>query len=130
VGRLHDEIKALPDQLAPLVSAIENSGRDAQFVFSKGQEATIAILKKEVDAARISIANFTALEKASLRDAMKAAIYKDAGAAVADAVRSLQVAGEEMHKTAQTNVRSLWIAAAGGGLVCGVVLFALSYLFR
>lgn len=119
VGKLHDLIKALPGEmqtaLSPSLGALVGASKEAQ--------ATIAQL---AEAQKVSIGQFSAAEKVALRDAMKAAMREEAGAALADTVRALQ-SSAAAHETAikaegRQAIKIMAIAALFGllGAVCGI----------
>ena len=119
VGKLHDKIKELPTAMqtaiAPNLGALVAASKEAQ--------ATIAQLG---EAQRVSIGQFSAAEKVALRDALKAAMREEAGAALSDAVRALQ-SSAAAHETAikaegRQAIKIMAIAALFGllGAVCGI----------
>ena len=126
VGKLHDKIKELPTAMqtaiAPNLGALVAASKEAQ--------ATIAQLG---EAQRVSIGQFSAAEKVALRDALKAAMREEAGAALSDAVRSLQ-SSAAAHESAvkaegRQAVKVMAIAALFGflgavsGIAGGYVMF-------
>ena len=124
VGRLHDQIKALPEglkeSLAPALGAIALASKEAQ--------ATIVKLGA---AEKASFGNFIAAEKVALRDSAKAAIREEAGEALAFAAREL-AASAAAHDGAVKDVqrqRWQWQAVAlAVGLLGGALGFYGSHL--
>lgn len=124
VGRLHDEIKGLPEglktSLAPALGAIALASKEAQ--------ATIGQLGA---AEKASFGNFAAAEKVALRDSLKAALREEAGEALASAAREL-AASARIHQDAakgETRQRWQWIAVAfAGSLLAGALGFYGSHL--
>jgi len=107
VGKLHDQIKALPEALkesiAPTLGAVTLATKEAH--------ATIVQLGK---AEKAAFGNFTAQEKVALRDSLKAALREEAGAALADVARDLSSSAwlhEEAAK-AERRQRWQWLAVA------------------
>ena len=124
VGRLHDQIKALPEglktSLAPALGAIALASKEAQ--------ATIGQLGA---AEKASFGNFAAAEKVALRDSAKAAIREEAGEALASVARELATSAR-IHQDAakgETRQRWQWIAVAfAGSLLAGALGFYGSHL--
>ena len=124
VGRLHDQIKALPEglktSLAPALGAIALASKEAQ--------ATIGQLGA---AEKASFGNFAAAEKVALRDSLKAALREEAGDALASVAREL-AASARIHQDAakgETRQRWQWIAVAfAGSLLAGALGFYGSHL--
>lgn len=124
VGRLHDQIKALPEglktSLAPALGAIALASKEAQ--------ATIGQLGV---AEKASFGNFAAAEKVALRDSLKAALREEAGEALASVAREL-AASARIHQDAakgETRQRWQWIAVAfAGSLLAGALGFYGSHL--
>lgn len=124
VGRLHDQIKALPEglktSLAPTLGAIALATKEAQEAINKVGAAEKA-----------SFGNFTAAEKVALRDSLKAALREEAGEALASAARELATSAR-VHQDAakgETRQRWQWIAVAfAGSLLAGALGFYGSHL--
>ena len=124
VGRLHDQIKALPEglktSLAPALGAIALASKEAQ--------ATISQLGA---AEKASFGNFAAAEKVALRDALKAALRDEAGEALASVARELATSAR-IHQDAAKGEkvqRWQWIAVAfAGSLLAGALGFYGSHL--
>lgn len=124
VGRLHDQIKALPEafkeNLAPSLGALALASKEAQ--------ATIGQLGA---AEKASFGNFAAAEKIALRDALKAALRDEAGEALASVARELATSAR-IHQDAakgETRQRWQWIAVAfAGSLLAGALGFYGSHL--
>lgn len=124
VGRLHDEIKALPEglktSLGPSLGALVMASKEAQ--------ATIGQLGA---AEKASFGNFAAAEKVALRDALKAALREDAGEALASVARELVASTKALDRAAkdETRQRWQWIAVAfAGSLLAGALGFYGSHL--
>ena len=124
VGRLHDQIKALPEglktSLAPALGAIALASKEAQ--------ATIGQLGA---AEKASFGNFAAAEKVALRDSLKAALREEAGEALASVARELATSAR-IHQDAAKGEkvqRWQWIAVAfAGSLLAGALGFYGSHL--
>lgn len=124
IGRLDDNIKALPEglkeALAPTLGAIAMASKEAQ--------ATIGQLGA---AEKASFGNFAAAEKVALRDSLKAAMREEAGEALASVASEL-AASARLHEDAakgETRQRWQWIAVAfAGSLLAGALGFYGSHL--
>ena len=124
VGRLHDQIKALPEglqkSLAPSLGALVTASKEAQ--------ATISQLGA---AEKASFGNFAAAEKVALRDSLKAALREEAGEALASVARELATSAR-IHQDAAKGEkvqRWQWIAVAfAGSLLAGALGFYGSHL--
>ena len=124
VGRLHDQIKALPEglqkSLAPSLGALVTASKEAQ--------ATISQLGA---AEKVAFGNFTAAEKVALRDSLKAALRDEAGEALASVARELATSAR-IHQDAAKGEkvqRWQWIAVAfAGSLLAGALGFYGSHL--
>jgi len=124
LGRVHDQIKALPEalkeNLAPSLGALALASKEAQ--------ATIGQLGA---AEKASFGNFAAAEKVALRDSLKAALREEAGEALASVAREL-AASARIHQDAakgETRQRWQWIAVAfAGSLLAGALGFYGSHL--
>ena len=124
LGRVHDQIKALPEalkeNLAPSLGALVQASKEAK--------ATIGQLGA---AEKASFGNFAAAEKVALRDSLKAALREDAGEALASVAREL-AASARIHDNAakgETRQRWQWIAVAfAGSLLAGALGFYGSHL--
>lgn len=124
VGRLHDQIKALPEglktSLAPALGAIALASKEAQ--------ATISQLAAEE---KVSFGKFAAAEKVATRDVIRAAMREEAGEALASAARELATSAR-IHQDAakgETRQRWQWIAVAfAGSLLAGALGFYGSHL--
>jgi len=101
VGKLHDQIKALPEALkesiAPTLGAVTLATKEAH--------ATIVQLGK---AEKAAFGNFTAQEKVALRDSLKAALREEAGAALADVARDLSSSARLHEEAAKAERRQRW----------------------
>ena len=124
VGRLHDQIKALPEglktSLAPALGALALASKEAQ--------ATIGQLGA---AEKASFGNFAAAEKVALRDALKAALRDEAGEALASVARELATSARIYQDAAKGEKvqRWQWIAVAfAGSLLAGALGFYGSHL--
>ncbi|WP_311224324.1 MULTISPECIES: hypothetical protein [unclassified Acidovorax] len=124
VGRLHDEIKALPEglktALAPALGAIALASKEAQ--------ATIGQLGAVEKA---SFGNFAAAEKVALRDSLKAALREEAGDALASVARELAASAKALDAATKSERRQRWqwIAVAfAGSLLAGALGFYGSHL--
>lgn len=107
VGKLHDQIKALPEafkeSVAPTLGALSLAVKDA-----KGS------IEQAGKAEKAAFGNFTAQEKVALRDSLKAALREEAGAALADVARELS-SSARLHADAakaETRQRWQWLAVA------------------
>ena len=124
LGRVHDQIKALPEalkeNLAPSLGALVQASKEAK--------ATIGQLGA---AEKASFGNFAAAEKVALRDSLKAALREEAGEALASVAREL-AASARIHQDAakgETRQRWQWIAVAfAGSLLAGALGFYGSHL--
>ena len=124
VGRLHDQIKALPEglktSLAPALGAIAMASKEAQ--------ATIGQLGA---AEKASFGNFAAAEKVALRDSLKAALREEAGEALASVARELAASAATLDRAVKDEKRQRWqwIAVAfAGSLLAGALGFYGSHL--
>lgn len=124
VGKLHDDIKALPGnfekEVSPTLGAILKASKEAQ--------ATIGQLGA---AEKASFGNFAAAEKVALRDALKASLREEAGEALASVARELAASATALDKAVkeETRQRWQWIAVAfAGSVVAGVLAFYGSHL--
>lgn len=124
VGRLHDEIKGLPEglktSLAPALGAIALASKEAQ--------ATIGQLGA---AEKASFGNFAAAEKVALRDSLKAAMREDAGEAFASVARVLAASAAAHDKAVKDEKRQRWqwiAVALAGSLLAGALGFYGSHL--
>jgi len=100
VGRLHDQIKALPEglkeSLAPALGAIALASKEAQ--------ATIGQLGA---AEKAAFKNFAAAEKVALRDSLVSAMNTTAGESMAGAARDLS-RSVRLHEDAAKAARRHW----------------------
>ena len=124
VGRLHDQIKALPEglkeSLAPALGAIALASKDAQ--------ATIVKLGA---AEKASFGNFAAAEKVALRDSFKAAMREDANEAYGNVARVLAASAEAHDNAVKAATRHRWqwqAVALAVGLLGGALGFYGSHL--
>lgn len=101
VGRLHDQIKALPEglkeSLAPALGAIAVASKEAQ--------ATIVQLGK---AEKVAFGNFTAAEKVATRDVIRAAMREEAGEALAFPARELAASAATHDRAVKDVQRQRW----------------------
>lgn len=113
VGKLHDRIKELPDDLE--ASVAPSLGK--LVLATKKVETTITQLG---EAQKASIQRFTAMEKIDFRETMKAAAEGIVGNALDNAVRALQVSAaahdNAMKLSQQENARLILIAG-----LCSVI---------
>ena len=124
VGRLHDQVKALPDafkeSVTPTLGALALAVKDA-----KGS------IEQAGKAEKAAFGNFTAQEKVALRDSLKAALREEAGAALADVARDLS-SSARLHENAakaESRQRWQWLAVAlAVGLLGGALGFYGSHL--
>ncbi len=117
VGRLHDQIKALPEglktSLAPALGAIALASKEAQ--------ATISQLAAEE---KVSFGKFAAAEKVAARDVIRAAMREEAGEALASAARDLSTSARIHEEAVKGEKRQRWqwiavallVGALGGAL--------------
>lgn len=124
LGKVHDQIKALPEALkealAPSLGALVLASKEAQ--------ATIGQLGA---AEKASFGNFAAAEKVALRDALKASLREEAGEALASVARELAASAKALDKAVkgETRQRWQWIAVAfAGSLLAGALGFYGSHL--
>ena len=101
VGRLHDQVKALPDafkeSVTPTLGALALAVKDA-----KGS------IEQAGKAEKAAFGNFTAQEKVALRDSLKAALREEAGAALADVARDLSSSARLHEEAAKAERRQRW----------------------
>ena len=124
VGKLHDDIKALPGNFEKEVSPTLGA------ILKATEKAHGAIVQLGA-AEKASFGNFAAAEKVALRDALKAALREEAGEALASAARELATSAR-IHQDAAKGEkvqRWQWIAAAfAGSLLAGALGFYGSHL--
>lgn len=124
VGKLHDQVKALPEAfketVTPTLGALALAVKDAKTSIEQAGKAEKA-----------AFGNFTAQEKVALRDSLKAALREEAGAALADVARELS-SSARLHKDAaqaESRQRWQWLAVAlAVGLLGGALGFYGSHL--
>ncbi|EDL5919968.1 hypothetical protein CUA21_22350 [Salmonella enterica subsp. enterica serovar Infantis] len=108
LGRVDDKITALeqridslPDAfkeaIAPSLGAVTMATKEAQAAIQQAGRTEVAAFK-----------NFTALDKIALRDALKAALREDAGAALADVARDLSSSARLHEEAAKAERRQRW----------------------
>lgn len=124
VGRLHDQVKALPDafkeSVAPTLGALALAVKDAKGSIEQASKAEVAAFK-----------NFTAQDKVALRDSLKAAMHDEAGHALDSAARELASAARLHADAAKAEVRQRWqwlAVALAVGLLGGALGFYGSHL--
>ena len=93
VGKLHDQIKALPDALkasvAPTIGALALASREAK-----------ATIDQYADAQKTAFQHFTAQEKAALR--------AEASETLASLARELEASAQRHREAAREESRQLW----------------------
>lgn len=108
LGRVDDKITALeqridslPDAfkeaIAPSLGAVAMATKEAQAAIQQAGRTEVAAFK-----------NFTAQDKIALRDALKAALREDAGAALADVARDLSSSARLHEEAAKAERRQRW----------------------
>jgi len=108
LGRVDDKITALeqridslPDAfkeaIAPSLGAVTMATKEAQAAIQQAGRTEVAAFK-----------NFTAQDKIALRDALKAALREDAGAARADVARDLSSSARLHEEAAKAERRQRW----------------------
>lgn len=108
LGRVDDKITALeqridslPDAfkeaIAPSLGAVTMATKEAQAAIQQAGRTEVAAFK-----------NFTAQDKIALRDALKAALREDAGAALADVARDLSSSARLHEEAAKAERRQRW----------------------
>ena len=126
VGKLHDDIKALPGNLEKEVSP-------ALGAILKATEKAHGAIVQLGAAEKASFGNFAAAEKVALRDSLKAALREEAGEALASVAREL-AASARIHQDAakgETRQRWQWIAVAfAGSLLAGALGFYGAHLLH
>lgn len=124
VGKLHDDIKALPGNLEKEVSPTLGA-------ILKATEKAHGVIVQLGAAEKASFGNFAAAEKVALRDSLKAALREEAGEALASVARELATSAR-IHQDAakgETRQRWQWIAVAfAGSLLAGALGFYGSHL--
>ena len=124
VGKLHDDIKALPGNLEKEVSP-------ALGAILKATEKAHGAIVQLGAAEKASFGNFAAAEKVALRDALKAALRDEAGEALASVARE-RATSARIHQDAAKGEkvqRWQWIAVAfAGSLLAGALGFYGSHL--
>lgn len=126
VGKLHDDIKALPGNLEKEVSP-------ALGAILKATEKAHGAIVQLGAAGKASFGNFAAAEKVALRDSLKAALREEAGEALASVARELATSAR-IHQDAakgETRQRWQWIAVAfAGSLLAGALGFYGAHLLH
>lgn len=126
VGKLHDDIKALPGNLEKEVSP-------ALGAILKATEKAHGAIVQLGAAEKASFGNFAAAEKVALRDSLKAALREEAGEALASVARELATSAR-IHQDAakgETRQRWQWIAVAfAGSLLAGALGFYGAHLLH
>ena len=126
VGKLHDDIKALPGNLEKEVSPTLGA------ILKATEKAHGAIVQLGA-AEKASFGNFAAAEKVALRDSLKAALREEAGEALASVARELATSAR-IHQDAakgETRQRWQWIAVAfAGSLLAGALGFYGAHLLH
>ena len=126
VGKLHDDIKALPGNLEKEVSP-------ALGAILKATEKAHGVIVQLGAAEKASFGNFAAAEKVALRDSLKAALREEAGEALASVARELATSAR-IHQDAakgETRQRWQWIAVAfAGSLLAGALGFYGAHLLH
>lgn len=131
LGRVDDKITALeqridslPDAfkeaIAPSLGAVTMATKEAQAAIQQAGRTEVAAFK-----------NFTAQDKIALRDALKAALREDAGAALADVARDLSSSARLHEEAAKAERRQRWqwlAVALAVGLLGGALGFYGSHL--
>lgn len=119
VGRLHDQLKAIPqafkENLAPSLGALTLASKEAQ-----------AAIHQLGAAEKASISNFAAAEKVALRDTLKAALREEAGQALANAALELAMSARTHQDAAKRETRHRWqwmAVALTGSLIAGALGF-------
>ena len=126
VGKLHDDIKALPGNLEKEISP-------ALGAILKATEKAHGAIVQLGAAEKASFGNFAAAEKVALRDSLKAALREEAGEALASVARELATSAR-IHQDAakgETRQRWQWIAVAfAGSLLAGALGFYGAHLLH
>ena len=126
VGKLHDDIKALPGNLEKEISP-------ALGAILKATEKAHGVIVQLGAAEKASFGNFAAAEKVALRDSLKAALREEAGEALASVARELATSAR-IHQDAakgETRQRWQWIAVAfAGSLLAGALGFYGAHLLH
>ncbi len=117
ITALEQRIDALPDAfkeaIAPSLGAVTMATKEAQAAIQQAGRTEVAAFK-----------NFTALDKIALRDALKAALREDAGAALADVARDLSSSARLHEEAAKAERRQRWqwlAVALAAGLLGGAL---------
>jgi len=101
ITALEQRIDALPDAfkeaIAPSLGAVTMATKEAQAAIQQAGKAEVAAFK-----------NFTAQDKVALRDALKAALREEAGAALADVARDLSSSARLHEEAAKAERRQRW----------------------
>lgn len=124
VGKLHDDIKALPGNLEKEVSP-------ALGAILKATEKAHGAIVQLGAAEKASFGNFIAAEKVALRDSAKAAIREEAGEALAFAARELAASAAAHDRAVKDVQRQRWqwqAVALAVGLLGGALGFYGSHL--
>ena len=124
LGRVHDQIKALPEalkeNLAPSLGALVQASKEAK--------ATIGQLGA---AEKISFGNFVASEKVAFRDVQKASSRELAGEALASVARELAASAAAHDRAVKDEKRQRWqwiAVSLAGSLLAGALGFYGSHL--
>ena len=117
VGRLHDEIKALPGnfekEISPMLGTI-----------LKVTEKAHGAIAKLGEAEKAAFSNFAAAEKVALRESLKATLREEAGDALASAARELATSArihQDAVKGEVTRRGQLIAIALAAGLMAGAL---------
>ena len=124
VGKLHDDIKALPGNLEKEISP-------ALGAILKATEKAHGAIVQLGAAEKASFGNFAAAEKVALRDSLKAALREEAGDALASVARELAASAKALDAATKSERRQRWqwIAVAfAGSLLAGALGFYGSHL--
>ena len=124
VGKLHDDIKALPGNLEKEVSP-------ALGAILKATEKAHGAIVQLGAAEKASFGNFAAAEKVALRDSLKAALREEAGEALASVARELATSARIHQDAAKGETRQRWqwiVVAFAGSLLASALGFYGSHL--
>jgi|APThiThiocy_cv2_1041547.scaffolds.fasta_scaffold08385_5 hypothetical protein len=121
VGKLHDQIKALPEafkeQIAPHLGALVQASAKATTAIDSAGKAKLSALDNQAAQLRIDMQK----EYAGYREATKEALRQEVTATVKNAAATMEGARRSI-------MGPVWIAAGIGGLIGGTVVTAVVWL--
>lgn len=108
LGRVDDKITALEQRIDSLPDAFKEAIAPSLGAVTMATKEALAAIQQAGRTEVAAFKNFTAQDKIALRDALKAALREDAGAALADVARDLSSSARLHEEAAKAERRQRW----------------------